>query len=87
MTAKILLVEDLGLACRGVRQIFESAGYEVVEAEDGLSALERYLLEKPDVVLLDVIMKDMNGACGFVTRPVEWAGILKAVAGALEAPR
>jgi two-component system chemotaxis response regulator CheY len=61
MTAKILLVDDSGLARRGVRQILESAGYEVVEAEDGLSALERYFLEKPDVVLLDLVMKGMNG--------------------------
>ena len=61
MTAKILLVDDSGLARRGMRQILESAGYEVVEADDGLSALERYFLEKPDVVLLDLVMKGMNG--------------------------
>jgi two-component system chemotaxis response regulator CheY len=33
----------------------------VVEAEDGLAALERYFLEKPDVVLLDLVMKGMYG--------------------------
>jgi two-component system chemotaxis response regulator CheY len=32
-----------------------------VEVEDGLSALERYFLEKPNVVLLDLVMKGMNG--------------------------
>ena len=41
--------------------ILEAAGYEVVEAEDGLSALERYFVEKPDVVLLDLVMKGMYG--------------------------
>jgi len=33
----------------------------VVEAEDGLTALERYFLEKPDLVLLDLVMKGMSG--------------------------
>jgi two-component system, chemotaxis family, chemotaxis protein CheY len=58
---KILLVDDSGLARRTIRQILEGAGYAVVEAEDGMSALERYFLEKPDVVLLDLVMKGMMG--------------------------
>ena len=61
MSAKILLVDDSGLARRGARQILESAGYVVAEAEDGLVALERYFLEKPDLVLLDLVMKGMTG--------------------------
>ena len=61
MKAKILLVDDSGLARRSVRQMLESAGYEVVEAEDGMIALERYFLEKPDLVLLDLVMRGMNG--------------------------
>jgi len=59
--AKILLVDDSALARRGSRQILESAGYAVAEADDGLVALERYFLEKPDLVLLDLVMKGMNG--------------------------
>ena len=59
--AKILLVDDSGMARRGSRQILESAGYIVAEAEDGLVALERYFLEKPDLVLLDLVMKGMSG--------------------------
>lgn len=58
---KILLVDDSAMARRGSRQILESAGYVVVEAEDGLVALERYFLEKPDLVLLDLVMRGMNG--------------------------
>jgi two-component system, chemotaxis family, chemotaxis protein CheY len=58
---KILLVDDSGMARRGARQILESAGYLVAEAEDGMVALERYFLEKPDLVLLDLVMKGMNG--------------------------
>jgi two-component system chemotaxis response regulator CheY len=61
MKGKVLLVDDSALARRGVRQILEREGYVVVEAEDGLIALERYFLEKPDIVLLDLVMKGIGG--------------------------
>jgi two-component system chemotaxis response regulator CheY len=61
MSGKVLLVDDSALARRGTRRVLEDAGYTVVEAEDGLSALERFALEKPDVVLLDLVMKGMYG--------------------------
>lgn len=58
---KVLLVDDSGLARRGLRAIFEPAGFQVVEAEDGMTALERYFLERPDIVILDLVMKGMYG--------------------------
>jgi two-component system chemotaxis response regulator CheY len=58
---KVLLVDDSALARRSVRQILTAAGYEVVEAEDGMVALERYFIEKPDIVLLDLVMRGMYG--------------------------
>lgn len=58
---KVLVVDDSSLSRRISRRILEEAGHEVVEAEDGIAALERYFLEKPDLVLLDVTMKGMNG--------------------------
>jgi two-component system, chemotaxis family, chemotaxis protein CheY len=58
---KILLVDDSSLARRSTRRVLEDSGYTVVEAEDGLSALERFAVEKPDVVLLDLVMKGMYG--------------------------
>ena len=61
MSSRILIVDDSGLARRSVRQILERAGFEVVEAVDGLSALERYALDKPDLVVLDLVMKGMYG--------------------------
>ena len=61
MSATVLLVDDSGLARRGTRRILEGAGYHVIEAEDGLSALERYFIDKPDLVLLDLVMKGMYG--------------------------
>ena len=61
MKARILVVDDSGLARRRARTILEGAGFEVVEAEDGMSALERYFVARPDVVLLDLVMKGMYG--------------------------
>ena len=61
MSGKVLLVDDSGLARRSTRRVLEQAGYTVVEAEDGLSALERFALEKPDLVLLDLVMAGMYG--------------------------
>lgn len=61
MKSKVLVVDDSALSRRTLRQILEPAGYEVTEAEDGLIALERYFLDKPDVVLLDLVMKGMYG--------------------------
>jgi chemotaxis protein CheC len=61
MSIKILLVDDSAMARRNVRQMLEGKGYDVVEAEDGMTALERYFLDKPDLVLLDLVMKGMRG--------------------------
>jgi two-component system chemotaxis response regulator CheY len=44
-----------------MRAILEPAGFAVVEAEDGMTAIERYYLEKPDLVILDLVMKGMYG--------------------------
>ena len=61
MSEKILIVDDSALSRRTLRRILESAGYEAVEAEDGMTALELYFLEKPNLVLLDLVMKGMYG--------------------------
>jgi two-component system chemotaxis response regulator CheY len=61
MKAKVLIVDDSSLTRRSLRHILETAGCVVIEAEDGLSALEHYYLEKPDVVLLDLVMRGMYG--------------------------
>jgi two-component system chemotaxis response regulator CheY len=61
MSATILVVDDSGLARRTMRRILEGGGYAVVEAEDGLSALERYYVDKPDLVILDLVMRGMYG--------------------------
>jgi len=61
MNGRILVVDDSSLARRRARGILEAGGYEVIEAEDGMVALERYFIEKPDLVMLDLVMKGMYG--------------------------
>jgi two-component system chemotaxis response regulator CheY len=61
MSAKILVIDDSGLARRNLRRILEGAGHDVVEAQDGMAALEMYFSEKPEVVLLDLVMSGMYG--------------------------
>lgn len=61
MSAKILVIDDSALSRRTMRRILETAGYNVVEADEGMAALELYFLEKPDLVFLDLVMKGMYG--------------------------
>lgn len=59
--AMILVVDDSGMSRRILRRILETAGYSVIEADNGLEAPERYVLERPDLVLLDMTMREMHG--------------------------
>ena len=59
--ATILVVDDSGLSRKTSRRILEAAGHTVIDAASGMEALERYSLERPNVVLLDVTMPDLNG--------------------------
>jgi len=59
--AKILIIDDSALSRRMMRQILLSAGHWVVEAADGIAGLERYFIDKPDLVMLDLTMIGMNG--------------------------
>jgi two-component system, chemotaxis family, chemotaxis protein CheY len=59
--ARILIIDDSSMSRRILRTILESAGHEVAEAADGMVGLEQYFLQKPDVVLLDLIMTGMFG--------------------------
>ena len=61
MSAKILVVDDSGLARRLVKQYVEELGHTVEEAIDGTQALERYVLNRHDAVILDMVMHGMYG--------------------------
>jgi two-component system, chemotaxis family, chemotaxis protein CheY len=61
MSAKILIVDDSALARRMTRQLLEQLGYAVEEAVDGPEGLERYVINRHDLVLLDMVMHGMYG--------------------------
>src|SRR4051794_34397032 len=61
MSKKILIVDDSGLARRMIRQALEELGHTVEEATDGPQALERYVINRHDAVILDMVMHGMYG--------------------------
>jgi two-component system cell cycle response regulator DivK len=61
MGKKVLYVEDNPRNMRLVRKFLEHAGYEVLEAENGLKGLEIAEKERPDVILMDINLPDIDG--------------------------
>ncbi len=58
---KILIVDDSWLTRRGVKRILEAQAYDVIEAENGLTALELIKSSDIDCILLDLLMPEMSG--------------------------
>ena len=58
---KILLVEDSKPIRHENEQALHKAGYQVISAEDGMSALRMAQEQKPDLILLDMILPKMSG--------------------------
>jgi len=58
---KILIVEDEPDMVLGLRDNFEFEGYEVVTAADGAAGLEKARSEKPDLMILDIMMPKLSG--------------------------
>lgn len=58
---KILVVDDERHIVRLIQVNLERQGYNVVTAHDGKEALEKVASEKPDLVVLDVMMPYMDG--------------------------
>lgn len=59
--ARMLIVDDSALSRRMLHKILHDAGHEVLEAADGVEALELYFIHKPDLVFLDLTMAGLHG--------------------------
>ena len=59
--AKVLLVEDDVIQAAATKEILMKVGYEVLHAEDGINAIRLVKSEKPDIILLDVVLPGMDG--------------------------
>lgn len=59
---RVLIVDDEPLVRGQLRRSLELRGYQVVEAVDGRTGLEAVAASRPDVVILDLTMPDIDGA-------------------------
>jgi len=59
--ARIMVVEDNIDEAKLIKMILEPEGYEVVTAINGNDAKEKFKIEIPDLIVLDVMMPEMDG--------------------------
>jgi DNA-binding response OmpR family regulator len=74
---KILLVDDSSTVLLMERMILSKNEYEVVTAKDGQEGVEKAVSEKPDLILMDVVMPRVDGfeACRRLREREETRGI------------
>jgi CheY-like chemotaxis protein len=61
MTKKILIVDDEPAAIDYATAVLEENGYQAISAEDGLEGMDKARAEKPDLILLDIMMPGKGG--------------------------
>ena len=59
--AKILVTDDIKQNVKLLRVILTASDYDVVEAYDGEEALEKARSERPDLIIMDVMMPRLTG--------------------------
>jgi twitching motility two-component system response regulator PilH len=59
--AKVMVVDDAQSDLRMMESILQSAGHQVVSYADGAQLEEKLLAERPDVLLLDIVLPNRNG--------------------------
>ncbi len=60
-TARILIVDDQIHALHGVSRLMRGAGYEALEASNGMECLRLAVERKPAIILLDIDLPDIDG--------------------------
>ncbi|KKQ74287.1 MAG: alkaline phosphatase synthesis transcriptional regulatory protein [Berkelbacteria bacterium GW2011_GWB1_38_5] len=63
--AKLLLIEDDITLIKMYERKFKSDGFDVIIAYDGLEGLDKAAKEKPDLVLLDIMLPKLDGLAVF----------------------
>ena len=58
---KILIIDDEDDIRLFVGTRLQRAGYETLEAADGLEGLRRFYSDRPDLIVLDIAMPEMDG--------------------------
>ncbi|GAA3959501.1 hypothetical protein GCM10022278_17210 [Allohahella marinimesophila] len=86
---RVLLVEDSADAREATAMLLRAAGFTVMEAENGLSAVKQAAAESPDVVLLDLGLPDIDGyevAARLSSDDSPFKGRIIAMSGRIEDP-
>ena len=60
-SGKILVVDDDRNICELLRLYIEKEGFTVVIANDGRQALEVFESDKPDLIMLDIMLPELDG--------------------------
>lgn len=61
MTKKVLIVEDYEDTRGFMKFLLESYGYQVIEAADGIEAIDQVKTQHPDLVLMDISLPTVDG--------------------------
>ena len=74
---KILIVDDEKDLVENVTMRLVHAGYEVLPSYDGVHAFEQVRKEKPDLIILDIMLPKMDGykVCGLLKKDARYAKI------------
>ncbi len=59
--ARVLVVDDAAFMRVRTTKVLQDNGHEVAEAENGLQAVKKYQEWRPDAVLMDITMPEMDG--------------------------
>ena len=59
--ARILVVDDAAFMRMRLKNVLAEEGYEVIEAANGVEAVEAYGEHGPDLVMMDITMPEMDG--------------------------
>ena len=59
--AKILVVDDSPTQLTNLVKMVENQGHEAITASNGLEGIEQARAQKPDLILMDVVMPELNG--------------------------
>ena len=74
---KVLVVDDSPVDLQYLKAIVEDAGFQVITATSGRDAQDKAKQQRPDVILMDVVMDDVDGfeACRNITKDSSTANI------------
>jgi len=61
MTDRILIVEDNELNMKLFNDLLRAHGYETIQTNDGVSAMQLARSEKPDLILMDIQLPEVSG--------------------------